>query len=258
MSDGKAHSAAAGGAAKCKRVMSTPAAPRGGEWLQYVYEQQYSRMTPELRERLQQKAEQKRQQVQMSKQCYDMRKRAAKTSAPMKKAMAAMSTPAPPGAPASAAYASAVTGAQQAWRSAECDDCDAGEYGLVALPAGRQLSAAALEQAEDEAMQHEESAAGAQEFAQLLESFRAEPGSDEETEAKFKLYETYLGTVERLRNDTLKLWGEARGQFPEGSARAAAERQVQAIDSAENTGLPDFDVRTGNNTSTPAGGSCTT
>lgn len=80
---------------------------------------------------------------------------------------------------------------------------------------------------------------GADEMADLLSKLRRQPADDAECAAKFELYEKYLETVIAMRKQTFDFWQEARADFPPRAQREG-ERQMKAIDSADNMGLPDF------------------
>jgi hypothetical protein len=65
----------------------------------------------------------------------------------------------------------------------------------------------------------------------LLEQLATEPSNQTELEAKFKLFENFLGTVTAVRETTIEFWDENKNVFLEGAMRNAAERQVRQIDS---------------------------
>lgn len=88
----------------------------------------------------------------------------------------------------------------------------------------------------------------ASDMDKLLADLREEPDTDEERAAKFALYEVYLETVTKMREQTFAFWQESKSDFagmesagqPSNAVRAV-ETALRKIDRAHNMSLPDFD-----------------
>ena len=83
------------------------------------------------------------------------------------------------------------------------------------------------------------SAAGAamhSEIRELLSQFKAEPSEEADLSVKFGLYEDFQRTVEVVRNSVTEFWQENKEHFP-ADVRAHTEREIAAIDSADNLGV---------------------
>ena len=102
---------------------------------------------------------------------------------------------------------------------------DEGEAQLEAMTAeldmdlGRVDSDAGIENIEAE---------GQAEFRELLEGLRVEPQDDDESMAKFQLFETFMGTVEKLRNETVDFYAECKADFAPETQRYES-RSVQQV-----------------------------
>lgn len=79
-------------------------------------------------------------------------------------------------------------------------------------------------------------AEGQAEFMELLEGLRMEPQDDDESTAKFQLFETFMGTVEKLRNETVDFYEECKADFAAETQRGVA-RQIHNIDDERNMGV---------------------
>lgn len=86
-----------------------------------------------------------------------------------------------------------------------------------------------------------EEKAGQMEMAELLEQLKKEPAEEQEQQAKFILFEKYLETVEKMRNETFEFWSEARMDFHE-AGRGDIDRCLKRIDGADNMSV-DFSER---------------
>jgi len=110
---------------------------------------------------------------------------------------------------------------------------DEGEAQLEAMTAeldmdlGRVDSDAGIENIEAE---------GQAEFRELLEGLRVEPQDDDESMAKFQLFETFMGTVEKLRNETVDFYAECKADFAPETQRGV-DRQIHNIDDERNLGV---------------------
>merc|ERR1712072_1412783 len=79
-------------------------------------------------------------------------------------------------------------------------------------------------------------AEGQDEMQKLLDQLRVEPQESEEVEAKFKLFEAYLETVEKMRTETFVFWDECREDFHR-SGQVEIEKGIKRIDSQDNMGV---------------------
>jgi len=70
----------------------------------------------------------------------------------------------------------------------------------------------------------------------LLEQLKKEPIEEPEQAAKFLLFEKYLETVTKLREETFDFWAEASGDF-HASGRGDIERALKKIDGHDNMGV---------------------
>jgi len=77
---------------------------------------------------------------------------------------------------------------------------------------------------------------GQMEMQQLLEQLREEPAEDAEVTAKFELFEEYMKTVEKMRDETFAFWDEAKADF-HATAVTDITRKLRTIDSHENLGV---------------------
>jgi len=75
----------------------------------------------------------------------------------------------------------------------------------------------------------------------LLRDLRIEPKEDSEIEAKFKLYEEFLKTVESSRKATFDFWAECKEEFTKTAGQGNAVKQVEAnlknLDCEENMAI---------------------
>lgn len=76
------------------------------------------------------------------------------------------------------------------------------------------------------------------ELESLLSQLIREPTNDEELIAKFTLYETFLETVIKLRNEITTFWSDNQDLF-DNYSRQAAQREISSIDSPETMGIID-------------------
>lgn len=90
-----------------------------------------------------------------------------------------------------------------------------------------------VKEAEESDVDDDEIQADISEFQALLEKIKTEPTDEEEIAANFKLYEQYLETVEIVRQSVFELWSESRESFPQ-SAVVTIERELQRVDSQAN------------------------
>lgn len=78
---------------------------------------------------------------------------------------------------------------------------------------------------------------GAADLTQRMQQLRKEPAESEEVEAKFAIFESYMGTVTKLRDDLHATWTTTKPQFEGTGAAAAMERRLQDIDRTGNLGV---------------------
>ena len=82
-------------------------------------------------------------------------------------------------------------------------------------------------------------AARADDSNELLESLRREPPTDSECSQKFESYEFFSTTVTDLRTQLDEVAKAAAAALPAGDAREAVASEVARLDRAENTGVFD-------------------
>ena len=130
---------------------------------------------------------------------------------------------------------------------------DGGAAGLPPPPPAAAVEIDADALLADEAAEEAELAdeLQASDMESLLADLRDEPDTDAERAAKFALFETYLETVTKMREQTFAFWQESKPDFvgvenlaaPSGGGGAvrAVEKALKQIDRAHNMGMPDFD-----------------
>jgi hypothetical protein len=72
----------------------------------------------------------------------------------------------------------------------------------------------------------------------LLEELAEEPDNEEDSKAKFLLYEGFAKTIEAIRDCTIQFWNEYKDQFT-GVSQASCEHDIRGIDSEENLSILD-------------------
>jgi len=97
---------------------------------------------------------------------------------------------------------------------------------------GIEMGIAPLALAAVDAMEQE----GQLEMQELLEQLKVEPAEAVEQQAKFCLFEKYLETVEKMRNETFEFWAEAKEEF-HASGKSDVERALKKIDGQDNMGI---------------------
>lgn len=80
-------------------------------------------------------------------------------------------------------------------------------------------------------------------FQKLLQAVRVEPKTDAERAVKFGLYESFLETVEKIRNETFEFWKSSKNDFgsEDSPVIKVIEKQLTQIDRIGNMGI-DFDT----------------
>eukprot|EP00472_Partenskyella_glossopodia_P014779 CAMPEP_0197515114 /NCGR_PEP_ID=MMETSP1318-20131121/340_1 /TAXON_ID=552666 /ORGANISM="Partenskyella glossopodia, Strain RCC365" /LENGTH=460 /DNA_ID=CAMNT_0043063393 /DNA_START=30 /DNA_END=1412 /DNA_ORIENTATION=- len=208
-----------------KKSTTAEAKKSYNSWLSRVYSNQKSKITPELRAKMKKKAERTVRITKNRRKCNKLRLVSKK--------------------------------ANKAWYSGYQNVKMAREQKLdkVAYQRSYQSKVQEMNQLQRELSAEEDEAAMARydniateereqevddsEIAGILKELRNEPKNDEETKAKFALYETFLETVEQIRKETFTFWGEAKQDF-EGNSKLSVERKLKGIDSADNMAI-DFD-----------------
>ncbi|CAE7619185.1 unnamed protein product, partial [Symbiodinium sp. KB8] len=198
---------------------STPALSQE-TWLRNVYRRQKSRMTPELRASIKAKAASAQRRAYRSKKAKRMMK---VQSANMKSYCMSSAMMGAMDAPGSIeAQAEEAQGRMRMVQKALCqvdeEDSDgdfdaqlslaapvvtegAGLADLPTLPAGPLAEVEPVDTSTDAA------------FQELLDKLKKEPEDSGEAGAKFKLYETFLDTVQLMRSKTLDFWEECKEDF---------------------------------------------
>eukprot|EP01035_Chromulina_nebulosa_P017860 gene17860-23473_t len=72
----------------------------------------------------------------------------------------------------------------------------------------------------------------------LLAQLKVEPTDDNELIAKFSLYENFLETVTLIRDTTINFWNENKDQFTPAIA-SASQRDINKLDDHDNLGILD-------------------
>lgn len=76
------------------------------------------------------------------------------------------------------------------------------------------------------------------EMSSLLSQLAVEPREEAEMMAKFALFETFLATIVKIREETMAFWSDNCDLF-EGASRMAAQQDINKIDSAEAMSIQD-------------------
>lgn len=187
-------------------------------WLSKIQSKQSEKMTPEMKERIKTKAavQQRRTMSSLKAQKMDHCSKKAMSSwaSGMVKAKAASASPAPLRA---ACY--------QAGSAMMVQEMEA-----IGRSMSNQSDEALLEELD---VEEEPEAVEESELQSLLKEVKAEPADDEERSAKFLMYEKYLETVSKLRDETLAFWQGCQGDIPTAT-RARLSKAVAAIDGERN------------------------
>lgn len=230
-------------------------------WLQRVHEVQSSRMPPERREELRQKAEQSRLRVQQARKCKAINKSAHRSHMLVHEGLRQMASSSAPSMHAEVA---------ERWRSAQ----DASEARQHRKMAAVEASRSARMEADADASSDEDDQEAVQEMAQLmgtsdpgalaappaaggigggddssgglealLRQVRKEPADAEECMAKFVLYEGYSAQLEKIRKALFDYYDETSPTVP-ANVSGEWQRQLKRVDSVEAMGVPDDDGHT--------------
>lgn len=216
-------------AARAVSAAGTPAdgAPRMGqdEWLSHVMSRQSAQMTPEIRAKIQRRAEVSARAHKHAKRAGRMQMCSAMTQQSWARGMRAQSNAmAAPAAMRQEAAESAQMEMRVLQRAMSEEDEDAAEEQF-----GGQLMALQQVAAADEA--------DVSEIQALLQQLMVEPEEDEERIRKFGLYETLLETVEAARKTTFEFYDGCKADFADAggeSVQATIERSLAGIDGGDN------------------------
>jgi len=228
-------------------------------WLQRVHEAQSSRLPPERREELWQKAESSRLRVQQARKCKAIGKSAHRSHMLVHEGLRQM---------ACSAGGSSHAEVAERWRSAQSASEARQHRKMAAVEASR----SARMEAEVDSSSDEDDQEAVQEMAQLMQSadasvlaappaatagrpggrdegleallaqVRREPTDAEECMAKFAMYEGYSAQLEKIRKALFDYYEETSPTVPV-SVSGEWQRQLQRVDSAEAMGVPDDDGR---------------
>lgn len=193
-------------------------------WLQQVAERQSARMTPEVRQRLEQRAAAQLRAAESATRSAELSMCSAQTRQVWARGMRSMTSPA-------TATPALRAAAEQEARSEML------QLRSVMTGAGdRHQRAQQLEALQVRSTTADGGEADGSEIASLLQQLRTEPSDDAERLAKFRLYEQLLETVEEARKQTFAFFAGCKEDFAAGGAGplAAAEAALAAIDKAEN------------------------
>jgi len=232
-------------------------------WLQRVHEAQSSRLPPERREELKQKAEQSRLRVQQARKCKAINKNAQRSHMLVHEGLRQMASSSAPGAYAEVAdrwrSAQEASEARQVRKmnrveasksvavEAEADNSSDEEEAVAEMA---QLMGAAdvgalvssVEAAQNNAGAADAPRGGAGGIEDLLRQVRVEPQEAEECMAKFALYEGYSAQLEKIRKALFDYYEETSPTVP-ANVNNEWQRRLKKIDSAEAMGVPDDDGR---------------
>jgi len=219
-------------------------------WLQRINKVQLKHITPEMRQRMKRRALAQQRNKMHARKCKKMQHRSRAHRGVWANTMQLMEN-------------SSVRRQQEVGRMAKTEmlmlqsNISDEEDNLFRSDAGRgsvrydQLEVSrAVYLADNAAEQVEEAEEVAiSEMERLLAQLRVEPNTDEEREAKFELYVTYLETVCVIRKQTFEFWIECKPDFQQearddkGAAVMSIEKSLKELDSEEAMGMPDFDGR---------------
>mmetsp|Transcript_26609 Transcript_26609/g.36844 ORF Transcript_26609/g.36844 Transcript_26609/m.36844 type:complete len:414 (-) Transcript_26609:149-1390(-) len=195
-------------------------------WISRVYSTQKSKITPEFREMMRQKAKRFTRITKSKRKANKLRLFSAQAQSAWSKGyneiQVAQEQKDRSRYAASAAKQVAVMSSLQKRVAVEEDDAAMAQYDDIE------------EQEQNESVKRSEIEA-------ILKQLRNEPSDDEEIKAKFKLYETFLGTVEAIRKETFTFWDETKGDFG-GNGRLTIDHALKRIDGHDNMAI-DFDSR---------------
>lgn len=213
------------------------------EWLQEISSRQQSFVTPEIRQRFQEKARRqkvrgrKKKRAKVYQKCAVMNKRAwAQGNAKMLRS-------APSG------FAESTNSSREQMRSIQTEVYRAPQrisyeddeaYEAEESRLDMVVSNLETAQLQDEVQVSDEG------MDSILHQLRREPTNDAEITTKFGLYEDFLKTVEDSRKATYTFWGDCKEDFEavEGAQHAiiAIEKSIKDIDKEDNMGI-DFNGR---------------
>jgi hypothetical protein len=245
-------------------------------WQNRIQEVQSSRVTPEIRQRIQETASRKQRTMKVAKKAKRLETAnylSSTTNMTSLRGLSAASVPSP------FASTSAITAARQTeedylenstrtkkWSSAiqnsvrspqalNDEEEEALDRNLEAISAELEIETRRQSELTPHVPSPQISIQSAQAYGQmthsdriqqqstvnseldsLLMQFHSEPTNDVELLAKFTLYETFLETVITLREETMRFWSENKDLF-DPSSRQLAQNEITHIDRPETMGI---------------------
>eukprot|EP01006_Ploeotia_vitrea_P041312 TRINITY_DN66502_c6_g4_i1.p1 TRINITY_DN66502_c6_g4~~TRINITY_DN66502_c6_g4_i1.p1 ORF type:complete len:312 (-),score=61.94 TRINITY_DN66502_c6_g4_i1:568-1503(-) len=184
------------------------------KWAQRVYEAQNARLSPQERQMLQERAERNRNRQLQCKKVKSISTKSVGLRCKTWTGMAQLQEARMSAPPASSgAMQLAITNQVVA----DMNDDDA----LEAEGADENLVQVTTE-----------------DITKLLAEVQKEPPTEEETQAKFTLYENYAQKVETIRKDMFDFWNENQVSFPD-APRKSVESIIQGIDQTDRMAIYD-------------------
>jgi len=231
------------------------------EWLQRVHSVQTAAMTPERREEIRMKAERSRAAEASRRKVKAVKSHAVRSKALVSEGLRQMSCASAPSdyAMVQSRWASAQEASSKRQdlalcRAVELERSDAPEAmamcaeeedaeeadGMAEAAAlvGGDGGGAVMMLAGAGAASTDSGGAAEDEFEKLLDQLKVEPSNDEESAAKFCLYETYGEEVTKMRLTLFGLYEENKASLPD-AVKKDMEKELKDIDRAEAMGIPD-------------------
>lgn len=218
-----------------------------------MHEVQTSRMTPEMREDLRMKVERSRVAEASRRKVKAVKSHAVRSKALVSEGLRQMSAASAPSEFmmvhdrwSAAQEASSKRQDVALSKMSALEHCDAAEAMVMRVEEedeeeeeGMAEAAALVGASAPSVLARVPSGDGADdEFQKLLQQLRNEPTGDDELAAKFGLYETYGGQVEKMRSTVFGLYDENKPALPD-AVKNDMEKQLQQIDREEAMGIPD-------------------
>jgi len=223
-------------------------------WLSKVHKVQISQLTPERREEMLRKVESSRVAEQSRQKVKACKSHALRSKALVHEGLRQMESVSAP---------SQFMAVQERWESAQHSSEERSMKRVRQVEARSAASEAVVLRREEEDDEDEEglaevaafagggapsalvagragggSVAADEDFHQLLQQLRTEPGNDDEMAAKFALYEAYGTQVEKMRSTLFGVYSENKPTLPD-AVKNDMDKQLKKVDSAEAMGIPD-------------------
>lgn len=210
------------------------------DWLADISSRQQSNVTPEIRQRIQEKARRQKVRARKKKRAKVYQRAAECNKRAWHQGNLRVMNSAPQFYESSAASSRMqMRSIQGLYRRNEVsyeDDAAASEEEEELECMVSRLEVAQLEDNADHTANVDENS-----MRQILNQLRKEPKDEKEITAKFGLYEDYLATVEDSRNATHNFWKECKPDFEavDNSEHVikTIEKEIKAIDAEDNLSI---------------------